>query len=137
MLEKDYIMRLIRQFFEALEKLKEKREKHPEANIQVEVSDLYTTYFRQPAPFFYEAKPEIIVGYMQARFSQEEYLQRVELLTELLYFDATIKTSEEERKTLLEKVLGLLTFLDTHSDTFSLDRRRKMEKIETLLNQGE
>lgn len=37
MLERDYIMRLIRQFFEALEKLKEEKETKPVATLRVEV----------------------------------------------------------------------------------------------------
>lgn len=134
MLERDYIMRLIRQFFEALEKLKEKRDINDGTSIQVETNNMYTSYFHQPEAFFYEAGSDIIIGYMQARFSEKEYMQRIELLAELLYFDSTIKTSKEQQRMLWEKVLDLLTFLDTHSDTFSFDRRRKMEDIKALLN---
>lgn len=36
MLERDYIKRLIRQFFDALEKLIEKKEYLPQENIQLE-----------------------------------------------------------------------------------------------------
>lgn len=135
MLERDYIMRLIRQFFEALEKLKEKREKQEGATLQMETDDMYRSFFHQLAPFFYEASSDILIGYIQARFPEKEYLHRIELLAELLYFDSTIKTSEEERRMLWGKVLDLLTFLDTHSDTFSFERRRKMEDVSALLNQ--
>lgn len=135
MLERDYIMRLIRQFFEALEKLKEKREKQEGATLQMETDDMYRSFFHQPAPFFYEASSDILIGYIQARFPEKEYLHRMELLAELLYLDSTIKTSEEERRMLWGKVLDLLTFLDTHSDTFSFERRRKMEDVSALLNQ--
>ena len=57
MLERDYIMRLIRQFFEALEKLKEKRDTNDGTSIQVETNNMYTSYFHQPEAFFYEPVP--------------------------------------------------------------------------------
>ena len=44
MLEKDYIMRLIRQFFEALEKLIEKRGKEEGTTLQIEVNGMYRSY---------------------------------------------------------------------------------------------
>ena len=124
MLEKDYIMRLIRQFFEALEKLKEKRGKENESTLQMETNGMYRSYFHQPQDFFYEAGMDIILAYMQARFSEEECLQRMELLAELLRFEGQM---------LNEKALELLTFADTHSDTFSFERRRKMEEIKAQL----
>ena len=133
MLEKDYIMRLIRQFFEALEKLKEKRGKENESTLQMETNGMYRSYFHQPQDFFYEAGMDIILAYMQARFSEEECLQRMELLAELLRFDASLKPSTEEGQMLNEKALELLTFADTHSDTFSFERRRKMEEIKVQL----
>ena len=137
MLEKDYIMRLIRQFFEALEKLIEKRGKEEGTTLQIEVNGMYRSYFHQPQDFFYEAGMDIILAYMQARFSEEECLQRMELLAELLAellrFDASLKPSTEEGQMLNEKALELLTFADTHSDTFSLERRRKMEEIKAQL----
>ena len=133
MLEKDYIMRLIRQFFEALEKLKEKRGKENESTLQMETNGMYRSYFHQPQDFFYEAGMDIILAYMQARFSEEECLQRMELLAELLRFDASLKPSTEEGQMLNKKALELLTFADTHSDTFSFERRRKMEEIKAQL----
>lgn len=133
MLEKDYIMRLIRQFFEALEKLKEKKGKENETTLQMETSGMYRSYFHQPQDFFYEAGMDIILAYMQARFTEEECLQRIELLAELIHFDASLKSSKEEQTALEQKALELLNFADTHSDTFSFGRRQKMKEIEDFL----
>lgn len=133
MLEKDYIMRLIRQFFEALEKLKEKKGKETETTLQMETSGMYRSYFHQPQDFFYEAGMNIILAYMQARFTEEECLKRIELLAELIHFDASLKSSKETQIALEQKALELLNFADTHSDTFSLERRQKMKEIEAFL----
>ena len=41
MLERDYIMRLIRQFFEALEKLKEEKAEKQSSTLQLEIHSMY------------------------------------------------------------------------------------------------
>ena len=53
MLERDYIMRLIRQFFEALEKLKEEKAEKQSSTLQLEIHSMYRAYFHQPEIFFY------------------------------------------------------------------------------------
>ena len=52
MLERDYIMRLIRQFFEALEKLKEEKAEKQSSTLQLEIHSMYRAYFHQPESFF-------------------------------------------------------------------------------------
>lgn len=135
MLERDYIMRLIRQFFEALEKLKEEKTTKPAATLQIEVQSMYRAYFHQSESFFYEQDAEYILQYLQAEYSEQEFLHRIEMLSDLLNYDASIQQSPEAKKTLYQKALLLLTYLDTHSNTFSFERRRKIAEIKGLINQ--
>lgn len=57
MLERDYIMRLIRQFFEALEKLKEEKAEKQSSTLQLEIHSMYRAYFHQPESFFTNKMP--------------------------------------------------------------------------------
>ena len=66
---------------------------------------------------------------MRQNYGDEELLTRIDMLSELLYQDALLKESEEQ-KYLLRKSLFLLNYLDTHSDTFSFERRGKIGEIE-------
>ena len=124
---------LIGWIFEALEKLKEEKETKPVATLRVEVYSMYRAYFRQPESFFYEQDAEYILHYLQTEFPEQEFLHRIEMLSDLLSYDASIQQSAEERKTLYQKVLYLMNYLDTHSDTFSFDRRRKIAEIKGLI----
>ena len=65
---------------------------------------------------------------MGQNYGGEELLTRIDMLSELLYQDALLKESEEQ-KYLLRKSLFLLNYLDTHSDTFSFERRGKIGEI--------
>lgn len=135
MLERDYIMRLIRQFFEALEKLKEEKAEKQSSTLQLEIHSMYRAYFHQPESFFYEQDAEFILHYIQTEFPKQEFLQRIEMLSELLCYDASIKSSAKEKKELYRKALYTMEYLDTHSDTFSFERRRKIGEIKAEVDE--
>lgn len=128
MLERDYIMRLIRQFFEALEKLKEEKAEKQSSTLQLEIHSMYRAYFHQPESFFYEQDAEFILHYLQTEFPKQEFLQRIEMLSELL-------CSAKEKKELYRKALYTMEYLDTHSDTFSFERRRKIGEIKAEVDE--
>lgn len=133
MLERDYIKRLIRQFFDALEKLIEKKEYLPQENIQLEFEGMYRTYFLESKEFFCTQDKEYLLMYLCRTFERHELLDRVEILAELLYQDALIQSSDDEQKNLLEKSLYLLEYLDQHSDTFSFERKGKIAGIKKMI----
>ena len=49
MLQRDYIMRLLQQFFEALEKLVEERDKKDGPELQLQLQSIYRAYFNHPS----------------------------------------------------------------------------------------
>ena len=135
MLERDYIMRLIRQFFEALKKLIESRNEKEPATIQAEFGQMYTAYFGKPDTFFYGRSADEILNFLRETYNPQEFLSRVEMLADLIYYHGTIKTEETERKMFFRKSLALLEYLDAHSDTFSFERRRKISDIRKQTDQ--
>lgn len=129
MLQRDYIMRLLQDFMEALEKLVEERGKHDGPELQLQLQSIYRAYFNHPHTFYYNQDAEYILNDLGQNYGGEELLTRIEMLSELLYQDALLKEPEEQ-KYLLRKSLYLLIYLDEHSDTFSFERRGKISEIE-------
>lgn len=129
MLQRDYIMRLLQDFVEALEKLVEERDKHDGLELQLQLQSIYRAYFNHPHTFYYNQDAEYILNDLGQNYGGEELLTRIEMLSELLYQDALLKEPEEQ-KYLLRKSLYLLIYLDEHSDTFSFERRGKISEIE-------
>lgn len=129
MLQRDYIMRLLQDFVEALEKLVEERGKHDGPELQLQLQSIYRAYFNHPHTFYYNQDAEYILNDLGQNYGGEELLTRIEMLSELLYQDALLKEPEEQ-KYLLRKSLYLLIYLDEHSDTFSFERRGKISEIE-------
>lgn len=129
MLQRDYIMRLLQQFFEALEKLVEERDKKNGPELQLQLQSIYRAYFNHPPTFYYNQDAEYILNEMGQNYGGEELLTRIDMLSELLHQDALLKEPEEQ-KHLLRKSLFLLKYLDEHSNTFSFERKGKIEEIE-------
>ncbi len=122
-------MRLLQQFFETLEKLVEERDKKNGPELQLQLQSIYRAYFNHPPTFYYDQDAEYILNEMGQNYGGEELLTRINMLSELLHQDALLKEPEEQ-KYLLRKSLFLLKYLDEHSNTFSFERKGKIEEIE-------
>lgn len=80
-------MRLLQQFFEALEKLVEERDKKDGPELQLQLQSIYRAYFNHPSTFYYDQDAEYILNEMGQNYGGEELLTRIDMLSELLYQD--------------------------------------------------
>ena len=133
MVERDFIMRMLQEFFEAIAKVMHRETPGMEpdlSHMQEQFNDMYNQFFRRPAEHFYETeKEEILNGLINEGHGDNDTFARIQMLSELLYRDGQIKKNISERYSLLEKALFLLEYLDGNSRTFSWDRRQKIEDI--------
>lgn len=137
MIERDYIMRILQEFFEAIAKVmrREIPGQEPDlSEIQERFREMYKQFFRKPAEYFYETeKEDILESLKKEGRSDKDTFAKAQMLSELLYQDGRIKKDISERCMLLEKALYLLEYLDRDSRTFSWDRGQKMEDIRKML----
>lgn len=126
MLQRDYIMRLLREFAEALELLLKKDVRKQ----RDEIAKMYDQYVG-PHAFFHAASIDDIMRSME-RWPEGERLQRMEMLAELLHVEAGLTTGPA-RTAMLEKALALFGFIDRHDRTFDMTRLNKMADIRNRL----
>lgn len=128
MLERDYIMRLIREFLTALARLLEKKDvtdRHEELKkLYDQFVGPYTFYHLQPVEKVIEA-----LGHED----EEKRFYKMEMLAEL-YLAETDMVSKPEGDLLLKKSFALFDFLDHYSKTYSIDRIKKMDGIRQRLS---
>ena len=139
MIERDYIMRILQEFFNAIAKLvRINAEDRDTSRIQERFNEVYLQFFRCPAEYFYETEKDLILAElkMEGR-SEHDLLGKIQMLSELLYQDGLIKKNLPEKCMLLEKSLYLFEYLDRESHTFSWDRNRKMIDIQKILTEFE
>lgn len=124
MLERDYIQRLIREFMAALERMLEKKE----VEVRREkIKELYEQYIG-PYAFYHIATIDDVMKAMAGIGDEERKLAKIDMLAELYYYEADT-VGQPTRDELLNKAFLLFDYVETHGDTFSIDRRNKMAMI--------
>lgn len=126
MLKRDYILRLIREFAEALELVMRQ-------NVGKQREEIRMMYDRYVGPYsLYHTCTMRDVMESFARFPQEERAERMEMLAELYYAEAGL-TAGQGGDELLQRAFALFDFIDRHDKTYSLSRRAKMADIQKRL----
>ncbi len=126
MLERDYIMRLIREFSEALQlALGKDVRKQSE-----EIRGMYDQYVG-PYAFYHTAAIEDVMESFE-QFPESERLHRMEMLAELYYAEAGLKPLPV-RTMLLDKALALFSFVDSHDGTYDMTRMAKISDLKQRL----
>lgn len=124
MIERDYIMRLIREFMAALQRLLEKKEV---TTRREEIKMLYDK-FVGPYNFYLTASIEDVMKAMHG-IEEDQRIYKMEMLAQLYYTEAGLY-SKPIADPLLEKAYSLYDYIEQNSQTFSFDRRQKMQEIE-------
>lgn len=131
MIEKDFILKLIEQFFLSIEKWLHKPKEEQLALFQDFKKEMYQTFLKQEASFFDGKNYEKTIGYFENTYeNQEERLARIEILSELLYLEVEEHCANKD---FLEKVLALFSYTNKQSKTFSITRANQMDHIQKLL----
>lgn len=131
MLQRDYILRLIREFMAALERMLEKKEV---ADRREEIKQLYEQYVGPYALYHNATTDEVLLAL--AGMDDEQRLPRMEMLAELFYAEADT-VSNPERDFLLEKAFALFSIIEREGKTYSLKRRWKMQDIQERISNGQ
>ncbi len=124
MLQRDYIQRLIREFMAALERMLEKKEI---TTRREKIKELYDQYVG-PYAFYSTATIDDVMKAMAGIDDEEKQLSKMDMLAELYYYEADT-VGQPLRDELLDKAFMLFDYVESHGDTFSIDRRNKMSKI--------
>ena len=129
MLQQDYFIRLIREFFAALARALEKNEVEAQSEA---VHELYRQYLGSDE-FFQNATIEEAMDYIQLHYPEEQRIQRLEMLAELYYAEADLR-AYPIGETLLTRALPLFEYVDRHSGIFSIMRIHKIDAIRRRIN---
>jgi len=130
MIQQDYFIRIIREFFEALARALEKKEMEGRSKA---IQDMYQQYLGS-YEFYQNATAEEAIDHITTAYPEEQRYQRMEMLAELYYAEAEWR-AYPINTTLLERALQLFELIDRNSDTFSLARADKIKDIQNRIRQ--
>ena len=137
MVERDYIMRLLQDFFTMIAKLVRLKVEEPDmTKVQERFYEMYRQFFRNQAEHFYNTEKEDILNELaKEELSETEQNAMIQMLSELMYQDGLIKKDVTEKCMLLEKSLFLMRYLEQFSKTYSWEREQKMSDITKILTE--
>lgn len=129
MIQRDYYLRMIEEFGRALANFMERR--HDDARRDREMADLYRQYVGDYTLVRNLSVEETMV-YAHDQWADDERIGRLGMLAELLYAEATY-CAVPISTLLYDKAYKLYDYVETHGDTYSIDRHNKMEAIRRIL----
>ena len=129
MIQKDYYLRMIEEFGRALANFMKRR--HDAARRDREMADLYRQYVGDYTLVRNLSLDETMV-FAHDQWADDERIGRLGMLAELLYAEATY-CAVPISTLLYDKAYRLYDYVETHGDTYSIDRHNKMEAIRRIL----
>lgn len=124
MLQRDYIMRLIRTFFEALEKLFDGKQQ--DDHFAEDLDTLYNKFLGQSREWFLSHSIEETLLFL----NQDSYpLEKAGMLAEALFREFEDPTSSVSKTTLSEKITTLYHYIDNNSTDYSLLRDHRLNAL--------
>mgnify|MGYP001477593062 CR=1 FL=1 len=133
MLQRDYILRILQQFYDALHKLVNNIEAEKIEEVQLQFNGMYLDYLKKDSSFFYENDIPTILKFL-GEGNDKDSLTKITILAELLYNDALLNQNSEMKQKLLSKTLELLQLIKSKDKTFSTERENRIDQIRELLN---
>ncbi|MDD7256733.1 MAG: hypothetical protein PUH24_00345 [Prevotellaceae bacterium] len=132
MIRQDYFVRVIREFFEALQLVINSKESIRQKKDRI--AKLYDSYIGDSIFYHTASLEDVMDSFTQWR--EEERLPKMEMLARLYFVEADFSTALDKQM-MQERALMLFRFIDRHSTTFSMERQRQIEKLEKALKKKE
>ncbi|MDO4191486.1 MAG: hypothetical protein Q4D14_07405 [Bacteroidales bacterium] len=132
MIQRDYLLAIIEDFFRALVRVIDtlrKKSQKPEV-IEKEIDGLYTRFLQNNRNYFltHSIKQSI------AAFSDPTKIQmQKEILAELLYQELKVFDYQIDKKTIASNLLALYDDIEQSSQTFSFQRETRKREVEQWL----
>lgn|SRR5574344_1050218 len=133
MLQRDYFIRALQEFFAAVARFLEK-DGDEEKKDKI-LKDLWKQYVGNYDDL-HSLSCEELISFSKEQWKEEERIDRLEMVAELLYAEASYK-GKPQRDFLLEKTYKVFDYVNNNSSTFSINRRKKMEEIRGQLGNVE
>ena len=132
--EKDYLMRLMQNFFLALDRIVNARRNEDFEVVYSELEVTFSAFFERNLAFFEAMTPNEIVGF----FTNDPYpTEKVEMVAMLLFEAGVVAPEPEVQRRRLTTVNALIEHISGIRRSVSLDHMAKQQYIRRQLGEGE
>ena len=125
MLSRDLIATVIKTFFEELDDVRDGGKRNGDESLY---AGFYSSYFARDRDWFIQASVKEITT-----FFADDPIYKLEMLTELIYWDARRLTDAGIQAILYRKIIELYEVIDIRSQEFSMDRMNRTTELKQWL----
>lgn len=132
MIERDYLMRILRQFFDVLQKLINGYDPEKDEVIEIQLSGLCENYLGFDFAFIENNDIDRILEITNG-LSTSDAEAKLAMLSELLYTWVTLPAGKEVNRNVATKALTLLLHVEDVSRSFSFERQQRIAELQELI----
>ncbi|MDD3721612.1 MAG: hypothetical protein PHW92_03865 [Lutibacter sp.] len=131
MIEQDYLMRFINTFFDSINQIINGISRDDIENVKIQISHSYKLLGNESSFFIDEDFEEIFKLF---KTKDGDYLKRVQMLSELMYYDSLIQKNIEIKNNILKKSIYLLEYYIENTKEFSFEINNRLTTMKNELN---
>ena len=130
MLQRDYIMRMLQEFFKDLDALFHGKQKRDGEISSDAIEEMHRRYLKNTREYYIKSSTDdLIASYENA----PDGIYQAEMLAALLHREALLRIDTPLQKELLAKSLALYRYINIRSKNYSSERLQIIDEIEELL----
>lgn len=133
MFEKDYLMRLFKEFLDGINEVLFHIKNEKQEQVQLQIEELYNKYFKVERYFVHQNNAETIINTLTTTDNQASAI-KCEILAELLFIEVQLCTPEKNQEDLYQKALFFFEYAENNSNIFSENRSNKIDAIKVKLS---
>ena len=130
--ERDYLMRLITVFMNALSRIINCIDLNDIENAKTQINKAYA-FLDADSNYFQDSDLETIILFFKNK--EGDYFKRVQMLSQLLYYDSLVQSSGIKKQQKLKKAIALLEYQNIYSEEYSLEINNQLSQMKNTLLQ--
>ena len=130
--ERDYLMRLITFFMNALSRIINCIDLDDIENAKTQINEAYA-FLDADSNYFQDSDLETIILFFKNK--EGDYFKRVQMLSQLLYYDSLVQSSGIKKQQKLKKAIALLEYQNIYSEEYSLELNNQLSQMKNTLLQ--
>jgi hypothetical protein len=128
--ERDYLMRLIAIFINALNRIRNCIESGDIEKAKIQINESYAC-LGASSKYFQNNSLETIITYFEGK--EGDHLKRIQILSQLMYYDAVVQEKDFAKQQKLNKSIALLEYRNFNSEEYSFELNNLLGQMEDLL----
>ena len=130
--KRDYLMRLISIFMNALNRIINCIDLDDIENAKTQINEAYALLDADSSYFLNNSLDNIIVFF---KTKEGDYLKRIQMLSQLMYYDSLVQEADLMKQQKLKKTIALLEYQNLYTEEYSLELNAKLSQMKNTLLQ--